>query len=54
LADVALAAAPSHRGAIEASLAAHRTLLAASTNFWETRWLEDQIRRLERLRGSTP
>jgi alkyl sulfatase BDS1-like metallo-beta-lactamase superfamily hydrolase len=47
LAEVALAAAPSHRGAIEASLAAHRTLLAASTNFWETRWLEHAIRALE-------
>jgi glyoxylase-like metal-dependent hydrolase (beta-lactamase superfamily II) len=47
LAEVALAAAPSHRGALEASLAAHRTLLAASTNFWETRWLEHAIRSLE-------
>ena len=47
LAEVALAAAPSHRGAIEASLAAHRALLAASTNFWETRWLEHAIRALE-------
>jgi glyoxylase-like metal-dependent hydrolase (beta-lactamase superfamily II) len=50
LAEVALAAAPRHAGAIAASLAAHRTLLAASTNFWETRWLEAQIRKLERLR----
>jgi glyoxylase-like metal-dependent hydrolase (beta-lactamase superfamily II) len=50
LAEVALAAAPSHRGAIEASLAAHRTLLAASTNFWETRWLEHAIRTLEARR----
>jgi HAMP domain-containing protein len=50
LAEAALAAAPRHAGAIAASLAAHRTLLAASTNFWETRWLEAQIRKLERLR----
>ena len=50
LAEVALAAAPSHRGALDASLAAHRTLLAASTNFWETRWLEHAIRSLEARR----
>jgi alkyl sulfatase BDS1-like metallo-beta-lactamase superfamily hydrolase len=50
LAEVALAADPTHRGALDASLAAHRTLLAASVNFWETRWLEQQIRTLERAR----
>jgi alkyl sulfatase BDS1-like metallo-beta-lactamase superfamily hydrolase len=50
LAEVALAAAPSHPGALEASLVAHRTLLAASTNFWETRWLEHAIRTLEAKR----
>lgn len=50
LAEVALAATPSHRGAIDASLAAHRTLLAASVNFWETRWLEHAIRTLEAMR----
>lgn len=48
LAEVALAADPRHRGATEASLAAHRALLAASANFWETRWLENEIRQLER------
>jgi glyoxylase-like metal-dependent hydrolase (beta-lactamase superfamily II) len=48
LAEAALAADPRHRGALEASLAAHRRLLAASENFWETRWLEDRIRTLER------
>jgi glyoxylase-like metal-dependent hydrolase (beta-lactamase superfamily II) len=48
LAEVALAAAPRHAGALAASLAAHRTLLRASVNFWETRWLEAQIRKLER------
>jgi len=51
LAEAALAAAPSHRGAIDASLAAHRSLLRDSVNFWETRWLEAEIRRLERARG---
>lgn len=48
LAEAALAADPRHRGALEASLAAHRALLAGSVNFWETRWLEHQIRTLER------
>jgi alkyl sulfatase BDS1-like metallo-beta-lactamase superfamily hydrolase len=53
LADAALAAAPSHRGAVEASLVAHRVLLGRSVNFWETRWLEQTIRALEaKLRGS--
>ena len=47
LAEVALAAAPSHRGALEASRAAHRRLLAESTNFWETRWLEHAVRQLD-------
>jgi alkyl sulfatase BDS1-like metallo-beta-lactamase superfamily hydrolase len=46
LAEVALAGDPTHRGAIEASLAAHRALLAQSANFWEARWLEHQIRLL--------
>lgn len=50
LAEVALAAAPAHRGAIDASLAAHRTLLARTRNFWETRWLEHAIRALEAKR----
>ena len=52
LAEAALAADPRHRGALEASLAAHRTLLEASENFWETRWLEDRIRTLERALAS--
>lgn len=53
LAEVALAAVPAHPGAIDASLAAHRTLLRASVNFWETRWLEAAIRDLERRRGTS-
>jgi alkyl sulfatase BDS1-like metallo-beta-lactamase superfamily hydrolase len=48
LAEMALSSHPTHRGALEASLAAHRTLLAQSVNFWETRWLEHQIRALEK------
>jgi len=51
LAEAALTAEPRHRGAIDASLAAHRRLLRDSVNFWETRWLEHEIRRLERARG---
>lgn len=51
LAEAALAADPTHAGALRASLIAHRTLLAASSNFWETRWLENEIRKLERALG---
>jgi alkyl sulfatase BDS1-like metallo-beta-lactamase superfamily hydrolase len=51
LAEAVRTAAPDHRGALEASLAAHRTLLAASVNFWETRWLEHEIRKLEAALG---
>lgn len=51
LAEVALAAAPSHPAALGASLAAHRALLAKATNFWEVRWLEHRIRELERALG---
>ncbi len=47
LAEVALAADPSHRGALEASRAAHRQLLEASVNFWESAWLKKELRELE-------
>jgi alkyl sulfatase BDS1-like metallo-beta-lactamase superfamily hydrolase len=47
LAEAALAVDRRHRGALEASLAAHHRLLADSVNFWETRWLESEIRKLE-------
>jgi alkyl sulfatase BDS1-like metallo-beta-lactamase superfamily hydrolase len=53
LAEVALAADPKHGGALDAALAAHRALLAKSVNFWETRWLENEIRKLEAARGGT-
>jgi alkyl sulfatase BDS1-like metallo-beta-lactamase superfamily hydrolase len=43
LAEVALAAAPTHRGALEAGLAAHERLEAESENFWLTSWLRRQI-----------
>lgn len=46
LAEVALAAAPRHRGALEASMLAHEQLEAASQNFWLTSWLRRQIRHL--------
>jgi alkyl sulfatase BDS1-like metallo-beta-lactamase superfamily hydrolase len=48
LAEAALAAEPRHRGALEASLAAHRTLRAGATNFWEIRWLDKEIAKLEK------
>jgi hypothetical protein len=51
LAEAALAADPSHRGALEASLTAHRALLGKSENFWETRWLEKEIAQLLRALG---
>ena len=53
LAEAALAAEPKHRGALAASLAAHRTLRAGATNFWEVKWLEKEIAKLEKALGST-
>ena len=53
LAEAALAAEPKHRGALEASLAAHRTLRAGATNFWEIRWLDKEIARLTKALGSS-
>jgi hypothetical protein len=43
LAEVALAADPSHRGALDAILAAHERLEAESRNFWLTSWIRKQI-----------
>lgn len=54
LAEVALAAEPSHPGALRASLDAHRVLLAASTNFWESAWLRKEIARLEAALAAGP
>ena len=51
LAEAALAADAKHRGALEASLAAHRTLRTRATNFWEVKWLEKEIAKLERALG---
>jgi alkyl sulfatase BDS1-like metallo-beta-lactamase superfamily hydrolase len=47
LAEAALAADPACRPALAASRDAHRHLLDGCQNFWERRWLESQIRRLE-------
>jgi glyoxylase-like metal-dependent hydrolase (beta-lactamase superfamily II) len=52
LAEAALAAEPKHRGALAASLAAHRALRAGATNFWEVKWLEKEIGKLEKALGS--
>lgn len=54
LAEAALAADAQHEGALRASLAAHRTLLSRTTNFWETRWLEHQIAQLAAALGEKP
>jgi alkyl sulfatase BDS1-like metallo-beta-lactamase superfamily hydrolase len=58
LAEVALAADPAHRGALEASLAAHQRLEAESENFWLTSWIRTQIAALresvERAAKSRP
>jgi glyoxylase-like metal-dependent hydrolase (beta-lactamase superfamily II) len=54
LAEAALAAEPKHRGALAASLAAHRALRARATNFWEVKWLEKEIANLERTLGEKP
>jgi alkyl sulfatase BDS1-like metallo-beta-lactamase superfamily hydrolase len=52
LAEAALAAEPAHRGALAASLAAHRTLRGRATNFWELRWLDKEIAKLEKQLGA--
>ena len=51
LAEAALTADAQHPGALRASLAAHRSLLRGTNNFWETRWLEYQVARLESALG---
>lgn len=50
LAEMALAAEPASRPALEANLAAHEQLLAerGGVNFWETGWLRYQIERTRR------
>jgi len=48
LTDLVLAAEPDLQAARALAAAATRTLLAASTNFWETAWLRRSIDRLER------
>jgi len=57
LAEMALAAAPRSRPALEVHLAAHEHLLAerGGANFWETGWLRHQIARAkEALATTTP
>jgi len=43
LAEVALTATPTHRGALELSIAAHERLETESENFWLTSWIRKQI-----------
>ena len=49
LAEIALAAEPAHRGALEVSLEAHRRLEAGTQNFWELSWLRSQSARLQQV-----
>jgi alkyl sulfatase BDS1-like metallo-beta-lactamase superfamily hydrolase len=45
LAEPVLRAEPGHPGARSVLKAAHEHLLAASTNFWESAWLTEQLKR---------
>jgi glyoxylase-like metal-dependent hydrolase (beta-lactamase superfamily II) len=53
LAEMALAAEPAHRTALQALLAAHELLLERSggENFWEERWLRHMIRKTRTALG---
>lgn len=46
LTDIVLAADPTHAGARGVARDAHQLLLDASTNFWETAWLQLQLEQL--------
>lgn len=50
LAEAAIAADKTHRGALQLALAAHEALLARAgdSNFWESGWLRHQIAQLQR------
>jgi alkyl sulfatase BDS1-like metallo-beta-lactamase superfamily hydrolase len=48
LAEIGLRVDAEDRKCGEVCLRAHRSLLAASVNFWESRWLENRIAELER------
>lgn len=48
LTDLVLAAEPAHGGARSVAADATRSLLADSTNFWESAWLRRALHRLER------
>jgi alkyl sulfatase BDS1-like metallo-beta-lactamase superfamily hydrolase len=51
LAEVALTAVADHRGALEASIAAHEKLEAESENFWLSSWIRKQLRELRAKLG---
>lgn len=51
LAEIALAAAPRHRSALEVTILAHERLEAASENFWLTSWLRRQLKTLRAAIG---
>ena len=54
LAEVALAADPGHRGALEISLRAHEQLEKQSGNFWLTSWLRRQSKTLRERLAQAP
>jgi alkyl sulfatase BDS1-like metallo-beta-lactamase superfamily hydrolase len=47
LTDLVLAAEPGHGGATTVAVAAHRSLLGDTTNFWESAWLRRATTKLE-------
>jgi alkyl sulfatase BDS1-like metallo-beta-lactamase superfamily hydrolase len=51
LAEIVLTTEPLHRGALEASLAAHEALDLESVNFWLSSWLGKQTGHLRELLG---
>jgi alkyl sulfatase BDS1-like metallo-beta-lactamase superfamily hydrolase len=51
LAEIVLTTEPLHRGALEASLAAHEALDLESVNFWLSSWLRKQTGHLRELLG---
>ena len=51
LTDVVLVVEPRHAAALAVAAEAHQALLADSSNFWETAWLQRTLDKLERKRG---
>jgi hypothetical protein len=54
LIEAALATDPRDARALDVSLAVHRALREKSVNFWESAWLDREIRTLEVKRAEAP